>query len=79
MWYLIVSIPDLCNLITFTDRLIQKLLFFSAIEDSINLAVDSGVNKIIITADFNLNKICKMSNQPVKILLFVNSSLWFNL
>ena len=39
----------------FTDRLIQKLLFFSAIIDSINLAVDSGVNDIIITGDFNLN------------------------
>ena len=40
---------------SFTDRLIQKLLFFSAIEDSINPAVDSGVNDIVITGDFNLN------------------------
>ena len=33
----------------------SEAVTFSAIEDSINLAVDSGVNDIIITGDFNLN------------------------
>ena len=33
----------------------SEAVVFSAIEDSINLAVDSGVNDIIITGDFNLN------------------------
>ena len=33
----------------------SEAVIFSAIEDSINLAVDSGVNNIIITGDFNLN------------------------
>ena len=33
----------------------SEAVIFSAIEDSINLAVDSGVNDIIITGDFNLN------------------------
>ena len=33
----------------------SEAVVFSAIEDSINLAVDSDVNDIIITGDFNLN------------------------
>ena len=33
----------------------SEAVILSAIEDSINLAVDSGVNDIIITGDFNLN------------------------
>ena len=33
----------------------SEAVIFSAIEDSINLAVDSGVNDIIITGNFNLN------------------------
>ena len=33
----------------------SEAVVFSAIEDSINLAIDSGVNDIIITGDFNLN------------------------
>ena len=33
----------------------SEAVVFSDIEDSINLAVDSGVNDIVITGDFNLN------------------------
>ena len=33
----------------------SEAVVFSAIEDSINLEVDSGVNDIIITGDFNSN------------------------
>ena len=55
----------------------SEAVVFSAIEDSINLAVDSGVNDIIITGDFNLNMQNVQSAR--KLLLFVNSSLWFNL
>ena len=41
-------------------------LYFSSIEDSIHLAVDTGINDIIITGDFNYNMLNAHTSNKIK-------------
>ena len=41
-------------------------LYFSSIEDSIHLAVDTGINDIIITGDFNYNMLNARTSNKIK-------------
>ena len=43
-------------------------LSFSSIEDSIHLAVDTGINDIIITGDFNYNMFNAHTSSKIKII-----------
>ena len=46
-------------------------LYFSSIEDSIHLAVDTGINDIIVTGDFNYT--CSTHTHQIKSKAFVSS------
>ena len=41
-------------------------LYFSSIEDSIHLAVDTGINDIIVTGDFNYNMLNAHTSNKIK-------------
>ena len=41
-------------------------LYFSSIEDSIHLAVDTGIQDIIVTGDFNYNMLATQSSAKIK-------------
>ena len=43
-------------------------LSFSSIEDTIHLAVDAGINDIIITSDFNYNMLSAHTSSKIKII-----------
>ena len=41
-------------------------IYFSAVEDSFHLAVDTGIKDIIITGDFNFNMLSEQSSRKIK-------------
>ena len=46
----------------------SDLMYYSGIEDSIHLAVDTGINDIIITGDFNFNMLNIQTSRKIRLL-----------
>ena len=49
----------------FIDRQIQILLYFQTFENSIGMAVDTGIADIVILGDFNLNVLNAQSAREI--------------